>query len=103
MTCKVGPQEYKKHFLRLSDNVTYLAEQLDSADVSTYHHRITFKPQAMLPDIDFRGSVDELLDDSSELGAERRRGGAPEQSRRGRGPERPRGRGHTAPPAGPFP
>ena len=71
VTCKIGPQEYKKHFLGLSDNVTYLAEQLDSADVSTYHHRITFKPQAMLPDIDFRGSMDELLENSSELGAER--------------------------------
>lgn len=28
VTCKTGPREYKKHFLGLSDNVTYFAEQL---------------------------------------------------------------------------
>src|SRR5690348_13773967 len=27
VTCKVGPDSYKKHFLGLSDNVTYFAEQ----------------------------------------------------------------------------
>ena len=27
VTCKVGEREYKKHFLGLSDNVTYFAEQ----------------------------------------------------------------------------
>ena len=27
VTCAVGPREYKKHFLGLSDNVTYFAEQ----------------------------------------------------------------------------
>jgi hypothetical protein len=29
VTCKVGPEEYKKHYLGLSDNVTYFVEQLD--------------------------------------------------------------------------
>lgn len=51
VTCKVGPKEYKKHSLGLSDNVTYFSEQLYSADVSVYHYRVTFKPQAILPDI----------------------------------------------------
>jgi len=60
VVCKTGPNEYKKHFLGLSDNVTYFAEQLDAKDVSTYHYEVVFKPQAILPNIDFRGSKKEL-------------------------------------------
>ncbi|TFD27616.1 hypothetical protein E3T49_13190 [Cryobacterium cryoconiti] len=52
VTCKVAPDEYKKHFLGLSDNVTYKAEQLESVDVSVYHHRVIFKPESILPEID---------------------------------------------------
>ena len=66
VTCKVGQTEYKKHFLGLSDNVTYFAEQLDGAQVSAYHYRVVFKPQAIIPDIDLRGSGRELLDNASE-------------------------------------
>lgn len=54
VTCKVGEDSYKKHFLGLSDNVTYFAEQLEPANVSAYHYRVTFKPQAIVPDIDLR-------------------------------------------------
>ena len=66
VVCKVGQDAYKKHFLGLSDNVTYFAEQLETADVSAYHYRVTFKPQTILPDIDFRGSGTELLENKSE-------------------------------------
>lgn len=62
VTCKLGPEEYKKHFLGLSDNVTYFAEQIGVADASLYHHRIIFKPQTIIPDIDFRGSAEDLGD-----------------------------------------
>ena len=61
VTCKVGDGEFKKHFLGLSDNVTYIAEQLDSAAVSDQSYRLVFKPQSLRPDIDFRGDVDELI------------------------------------------
>lgn len=61
VTCKTGPSAFKKHSLGLSDNVTYFSEQLDGAKVSTYHYRVTFKPQTILPDIDFRGDAKELL------------------------------------------
>ena len=40
VTCKTGPDAYKKHFLGLSDNVTFFAEQLASTDVSVYHYRV---------------------------------------------------------------
>ena len=52
VTCKVGPAEYKKNFLGLSDNVTYFVEQLDSANVSADHYRVIFKPTVILPNID---------------------------------------------------
>ncbi|OGG45805.1 hypothetical protein A2673_03965 [Candidatus Kaiserbacteria bacterium RIFCSPHIGHO2_01_FULL_50_13] len=60
VTCKTGPKAFKKHFLGLSDNVTYLVEQIDGANVSLYHYRVIFKPQTILPDIDFRGDPSEL-------------------------------------------
>ena len=57
VTCKVGPGEigegkYKKRFLGLSDNVTFVVEQLEAIDVSVYHHRVFFRPQQIIPDID---------------------------------------------------
>lgn len=58
VTCKIGPDAYKKHFLGLSDNVTFFAEQLEPKDVSVYHYRVVFKPQVIIPDIDFRGNLD---------------------------------------------
>jgi hypothetical protein len=61
VTCKDGRSDYKKHFLGLSDNVTYLVQQMEAADVSVYHTRITFKPQSILPDIDFRGDAKDLI------------------------------------------
>ena len=57
VTCKTGPTAYKKHFLGLSDNVTFFVEQVDSAPVGVYHYRVIFKPQSILPNIDFKGSL----------------------------------------------
>lgn len=54
ITCKTGPGAYKKHFLGLSDNVTYFVEQLEAQPVSTYRYRVIFKPATIIPDIDFR-------------------------------------------------
>lgn len=54
VTCKIGPDEYKKHFLGLSDNVTFFAEQIESRGVSLSHYRVFFKPSAIIPDVDYR-------------------------------------------------
>ena len=54
VTCKTSPTEYKKHFLGLSDNVTYFLEQLAPAKASTYHYRVVFKPAVIVPDVDVR-------------------------------------------------
>lgn len=52
VTCKVGPNQFKKHFLGLSDNVSYFVEQIESADVSEYHYRVIFRPETIVPDIE---------------------------------------------------
>jgi len=52
VTCKTGPDTYKKHFLGLSDNVTYFVEQLESAEASAYRYKVIFKPLSILPDIE---------------------------------------------------
>lgn len=54
VTCKTGPSDYKKHFLGLSDNVTYFAEQVEPAKASQYQYRVVFKPLAIVPDIELR-------------------------------------------------
>lgn len=54
VTCKTGPSDYKKHFLGLSDNVTYFAEQIDAIKASAYHYRVTFKPSVIVPNIEIR-------------------------------------------------
>lgn len=56
VTCKVGDGLYKKHFLGLSDNVSYFVEQVEAKRVSDTYYRVTFKPQSILPDIDMRTS-----------------------------------------------
>jgi hypothetical protein len=58
VTCKTGPEAFKKHFLGLSDNVSYFVEQLGSADVSVFHYRVIFKPSVIIPDVDL-----EVVDD----------------------------------------
>lgn len=57
VTCKVGDGAYKKHFLGLSDNVSYFVEQIESADVSEYHYKVIFRPDAIVPDIDVDSQV----------------------------------------------
>jgi hypothetical protein len=54
ITCKVGPGAFKKHFLGLSDNVTYFVEQLQPQAVNTFHYRVIFKPAAIVPDIEVK-------------------------------------------------
>jgi predicted small secreted protein len=54
LTCKTGPESYKKHFLGLSDNVTYFAEQLEPSSVDVYHYRVIFKPSVIIPDVELQ-------------------------------------------------
>jgi len=51
---KTGESQFKKHFLGLSNNVTYFCEQLDSAGVSVYHYKVVFKPTVIIPNVEIR-------------------------------------------------
>lgn len=53
VTCKTE-KGFKKHFLGLSDNVTYFVEQLNDEPVSTYQYKVIFKPTTIIPDINVR-------------------------------------------------
>lgn len=57
VTCKTGPGEFKKHFLGISDNVTYFAEQLQGNPASVFHYRVIFKPQSIVPNVDLETSA----------------------------------------------
>lgn len=52
VVCKVGDGDYKKHFLGLSDNVTYFVEQLAGVGVSANRYKVIFKPTVIVPDVD---------------------------------------------------
>ena len=54
VTCKVGPSEYKKHFLGLSDNVTYFVEQIAPNSVNRFQYRVIFNPLSIIPDIELQ-------------------------------------------------
>lgn len=55
ITCKIGPNEYVKHFVVKGDNDVVTAQQLDTIDVSVYHHRVLIKPENILPEFDYEG------------------------------------------------
>jgi len=52
VTCKLPNGTYKKAFLGLSDNVTYLVDQPEGISVSTTRYRVIFKPEAIVPNFD---------------------------------------------------
>lgn len=51
VTCKESEDQFKKHYLGLSDNVTYVVEQMNPVDVSEYHYRVIYKPEVLLPEV----------------------------------------------------
>ena len=57
VTCKTSDTTYKTHYLGLSDNVTFFAEQLESSVVGVYNYRVIFKPESLIPNIDLETSI----------------------------------------------
>lgn len=41
--------EYKKHFIGLSDNVTYVVEDITNGDVDKYNYTLNFNPNMWWP------------------------------------------------------
>jgi hypothetical protein len=56
VTCKVGDGQYKKHYLGLSDNVSYFVEQTDAKYEDAYHYKVIFRPETIVPDVDIQTS-----------------------------------------------
>ena len=54
VTVKTESGEYLKHYLGLSDNVTYFSEQLEAKKVSISQYRVVFKPSLFIPDIEVK-------------------------------------------------
>lgn len=56
VTCRVvqpnGKKQFKKAYLGLSDNVSYIVEQLEPINVSTTRYRVIFKPETIVPNFD---------------------------------------------------
>lgn len=52
--CKTGPgeREFVKHTMTRSDNTFAVVEQLDPVPADVFHHRIVFKPESLIPDVD---------------------------------------------------
>lgn len=50
--CKHGPHDFRKHYVGISDNVTFISTQLEGIDVSVYRTRIILKPQNLIPNLD---------------------------------------------------
>lgn len=51
---KTGPSQYKKHYLGVSDNVTWFCEQLESVQADPYRYRVVFRPAAIVPDVEVK-------------------------------------------------
>lgn len=45
---------YTRDYLGRSDNVTWIAQQLDPAKVSPNFYKVTFKPETIIPDVELR-------------------------------------------------
>lgn len=58
VTCKHGDDDYRKHFVGLSDNVFYVATQLDAMDVDEYRTTVIIKPESIIPNFDLETSGD---------------------------------------------
>jgi hypothetical protein len=54
VTVKTDDGTYLKHYLGLSDNVTYFSEQLQAKAVSTQNYRVIFKPSTIIPAVELR-------------------------------------------------
>lgn len=52
ITCKHGPDDFKKHFIGLSDNTFYVAVQVEGVDADEYRTRIVIKPENIVPNFD---------------------------------------------------
>lgn len=52
VTCKYGPDQYRRHTFILGDQDSVVISQEKDIDVSVYHTRIILKPENVIPEFD---------------------------------------------------
>jgi predicted small secreted protein len=52
VTCKHSEDDYRRHFIGLSDNVTFVSTQMEGIDADVYRTRIILKPENIVPNFD---------------------------------------------------
>lgn len=52
VVCKQGKDEYKKHYVGMSDNMFFISTQLKPLAANEYRTKIVLKPQNIIPDLD---------------------------------------------------
>lgn len=53
VTCKIGPNQYKKNYVYLNDYTIYVVEDITGTHTDPYHYRLYFHTE-ILPDVEFR-------------------------------------------------
>lgn len=48
ITCKVGPNEYKKNYIYLNDYTMYVIEDISGTHADPYHYRLYFRTELPL-------------------------------------------------------
>lgn len=51
-TCKHGEDDFRRHHVGISDNVTYVVTQMEGIDVDVFRTRIIIKPENIVPNFD---------------------------------------------------
>lgn len=53
VTCKVGPNEYKKNYIYLNDYTMYVVEDITGTHTDPYHYKLYFHTE-VLPDVEVK-------------------------------------------------
>ena len=53
VTCKIGPDQYKKNYVYLNDYTIYVVEDITGTHTDPYHYKLYFHTE-ILPDVEFR-------------------------------------------------
>ena len=53
VTCKIGPNQYKKNYVYLNDYTIYVVEDITGTHTDPYYYKLYFHTE-ILPDVEFR-------------------------------------------------
>lgn len=54
ITAKTGKDKFQKHILGLSPKTVYIVQQQEWQEANQYNFQITWKPSALVPDVEIR-------------------------------------------------